>query len=61
MSAFDRIEEQREFVDGLEHEDWRERMAAEDDPFDAYPIRDPKHPDHYEAMADIWDNREKCA
>ena len=23
-----------------------------------YEIRDPKHPDHYEVMADIWDNRD---
>ena len=26
---------------------------------DAYEITDPKHPDHYEALVDVWDNREK--
>jgi hypothetical protein len=31
------------------------RLRYEDVP---YEIRDPKHPDHYEVMADIWDNRD---
>lgn len=35
MSDSDRIEEQRELVDGLEYEDWRERMSAADTELEA--------------------------
>ena len=33
--------------------------SQEPDYRDAYEIDDPKHPDHYETLVDIWDNREK--
>jgi len=35
--------------------------ADPDDDEDAYEITDPKHPRHYEAMVDAWDNRDKAA
>lgn len=64
MSAFDRIEEHRELVDGLEYE----KVGDIDDitlahllglsDYDAYDERDSKHPDHYEHLVDLWDARE---
>lgn len=37
MSDFDRIEEHRELVTGLEYEDWRDRVTAEDEPEEDEP------------------------
>jgi hypothetical protein len=51
LTEEERAEERREH-EGLA---WRDR-AAEDE--QAYDLRDPKHPRHYEVMADLWDFRE---
>jgi hypothetical protein len=102
VSDFDRIEEHRDLVVGLEYEASKRGdlcaacgfdLVAEDSDFcadctrelgevleitdgegsfrvkdigsvdtgEAYVVTDPKHPRHYEVMADLWDNREKCA
>lgn len=51
LTEEERAEERREH-EGLA---WRDQ-AAEDE--QAYDLRDPKHPRHYEVMADLWDFRE---
>jgi len=50
-------------VAGLEHEARLEARTsdAEYDAREAYELDDPKHPDHYEHLVDIWDNRDKAA
>lgn len=59
MDDFERIEEQRERNEGFAYDEYRERMRA---PVEAdesgYDISDPKHPDHHDVYADVWDARE---
>ena len=54
--------------DECRHDDLVARIRAygrDDDPRDeaydareAYELDDPKHPDHYETLVDMWDSRE---
>ena len=43
----------------LPDEDWCESCTTEHEL--AFDVADPKHPRHYDVMADLWDNREKVA
>ena len=54
--AFDRIEEHRELVAGLEYEERAETWI--DDEEDPYDVIDPKHPMYYERFSAVWDERE---
>lgn len=45
--------------DAYERQQARLRGYDELDEDDAYELTDPKHPRHYEAMVDAWDNRDK--
>lgn len=65
--SFDRIEEQRDLVAGLEYEDYyRDRRAeAEEEMREhfeaAYDLDDPKHSRYHDLAAEVWDSREKVA
>ncbi len=66
MSAFDRIEEQRDLAAGLDYEDYRERRLAADDEMRehfeaAYDLDDPKHSRYRDFAAEVWDSRMKVA
>lgn len=56
---FERVEDLHDLAAGMEYDAYRERISAlREADADAYEIDDPKHPDHYETLVDIWDNRE---
>lgn len=64
MSTFDRVEEHRELVAGLEYEEWwSERRAAADEEMRehfqaAYDLDNPQRSRYFELANEVWEERE---